>query len=65
MLPWPAVQERVARSKKAFQKPTKVGGKRKAPTGGAKGSGRSSKPKLRASGKLSDEHFQKDMAEKL
>ena len=30
-----------------------------------KGSGRSSKPKLEASGKLSDEQYQKDMADKL
>jgi hypothetical protein len=58
-LQWPAVQERAARSKKASQEPTKVGGKRKASAGGAKGLGRSSKPKLGASGKLSD------MAEKL
>jgi hypothetical protein len=43
-LQWPAVQERAARSKKASQVPTKVGGKRKASTGGAKGLGRSSKP---------------------
>jgi hypothetical protein len=64
MLQWPAVQERAARSKKASQEPTKVGGKRKASTGGAKGSGRSSKPKLGAGGKLFDEQFQKDMAEK-
>jgi hypothetical protein len=64
-LQWPAVQERIARSKKASQEPTKVGEKRKASTGGAKGSDRSSKPKLGASGKLSDEQFQKDMAEKL
>jgi hypothetical protein len=47
------------------QEPTKVGGKRKSSGSGAKGSGRSSKPKLGASGKLSDEQFQKDMAEKL
>jgi hypothetical protein len=59
------VQERAARSKKASQNSTKVGEKRKASTGGAKGSGRSSKPKLGASGKLFNERFQKDMAEKL
>jgi hypothetical protein len=65
-LQWPAVwQERAARSKKASQEPTKVGGKRKASGSGAKGSGGSSKPMLGASGKLSDEQFQKDMAEKL
>jgi hypothetical protein len=64
-LQWPVVQERIAKSKKSFQEPTKVGGKRKASSSGAKGSGRSSKPKLGASGKLSDEQFQKDMAEKL
>jgi hypothetical protein len=64
-LQWPAVQERTARSKKASQEPTKVGEKRKASGSGAKGSGRSSKPKLGASGKLSDEQFQKDIAEKL
>jgi hypothetical protein len=64
-LQWPAVQERTARSKKASQEPTKVGGKRKASGSGAKGSGRSSKPKLGASGKLSDDQYQKDMAEKL
>jgi hypothetical protein len=43
----------------------KVGGKRKASGSGAKGSGRSSKPKLGASGKLSDDQYQKDMAKKL
>jgi hypothetical protein len=65
-LQWPIVQERMARGKKASQEPIKVGGKRrKASTGGAKGSGRSSKPKLGASGKLSDEQYQKDMADKL
>jgi hypothetical protein len=41
------------------------GGKRKALSSGAKGSGRSSKPKLGASGKLSNEQYQKDMSEKL
>jgi hypothetical protein len=42
------------------------GGKRKAlGSAGAKGSGRSSKPKLGASGKMSDEQYQKDMEEKL
>jgi hypothetical protein len=64
-LQWSAVQERAARSKKASQEPTKVGGKRKASGSGAKGSGRSSKPNLGASGKLSNEQFQKDMAKKL
>jgi hypothetical protein len=59
------VQERIARSKKSSQEPTKVGGKRKASGSGAKGSGRSSKPKLGASGKLSDDQYQKDTAEKL
>jgi hypothetical protein len=59
---WPAVQERIARSRKPSQEPTKIGGKRKPASGsGAKGSGRSSKPKLGASGKLSDEQFQKDI----
>jgi hypothetical protein len=53
-LQWPAVQERIAKSKKSSQEPTKVGGKRKASGSGAGGSGRSSKPKLEASGKLSD-----------
>jgi hypothetical protein len=46
-LQWPAVQEHIARSKKASQEPTKVGRKRKASGSGAKGSGRSSKPKLK------------------
>lgn len=65
-LQWPVVQERIAKSKKSSQEPTKVGGKRKASgNAGASGSGRSSKPKLGASGKLSDDQFQKDMAEKL
>ena len=65
-LQWPMVQERIAKSKKSSQEPTKVGGKRKASgSAGAKGSGRSSKPKLGASGKMSDEQYQKDMAEKL
>jgi hypothetical protein len=65
-LQWPMVQERIAKSKKSSQEPTKVGGKRKASgNAGAKGSGRSSKPKFGASGKMSDEHYQKDMAEKL
>jgi hypothetical protein len=60
------VQERIAKSKKSSQEPTKVGGKRKASgNAGAKGSGRSSKPKLGASAKMSDEQYQKDMAEKL
>jgi hypothetical protein len=49
-LQWPVVQERIAKSKKSSQEPTKVGGKRKASgSAGAKGSGRSSKPKLGAS----------------
>jgi hypothetical protein len=65
-LQWPVVQERIAKRKKSPTEPAKVGGKRKASGGGASGSGRSaSKPKLGASGKLSDEQFQKDMAEKL
>jgi hypothetical protein len=64
-LQWPVVQERIAKSKKSSQEPTKVGGKRKASGIGASGSARSSKTKLGASGKLSDEQFQKDMAEKL
>jgi hypothetical protein len=65
-LQWPVVQERIAKSKKSSQEPTKVGGKRKASSSaGAKGSDRSSKPKLVASGKMSDEQYQKDMAEKL
>jgi hypothetical protein len=60
------VQERIAKNKKSFQETTKIGGRRKASgSAGAKGSGRSSKPKLRASGKMSDEQYQKDMAEKL
>jgi hypothetical protein len=63
---WPMVQERIAKSKKSSQEPTKVGGKRKASgSAGAKGSGRSSKPKLGASAKMSDVQYQKDMAEKL
>jgi hypothetical protein len=66
MLQWSMVQERIAKSKKSFQEPTKVGGKRKASgNAGAKGSGRSSKPKLGASAKMSGEQYQKDMAEKL
>jgi hypothetical protein len=65
-LQWPMVQERIAKSKKSSQEPTKVGGKRKASgSAGGKGSGRSSKPKLGASGKMSDEQYQKDMTEKL
>jgi hypothetical protein len=64
-LQWPVVQERIAKSKKSSQEPTKVGGKRKASGSGAKSSGRSSKPKLGASGKLSNDQYQKDMAEKL
>jgi hypothetical protein len=65
-LQWPVVQERIAKSKKSFQKPTKVRGKRKASgSAGAKGSGGSSKPKLGASAKMSDEQYHKDMAEKL
>jgi hypothetical protein len=65
-LQWPVVQERIAKSKKSSQEPTKVAGKRKVSgSAGAKGSGRSSKPKLGASGKMSDEQYQKDMAEKL
>jgi hypothetical protein len=64
-LQWPAVQERIARSKKSSRKLTKVGGKRKASGSGAKGPSRSSKPKLGASGKLSDDQYPKIMAEKL
>jgi hypothetical protein len=65
-LQWPMVQKRIAKSMKSSQEPTKVGGKRKASgNAGAKGSGRSSKPKLGASGKMSDEQYQKDMAKKL
>jgi hypothetical protein len=65
-LQWPMVPERIAKSKKSSQEPTKVGVKRKASgNAGAKGSGRSSKPKLRASAKTFDEQYQKDMAEKL
>jgi hypothetical protein len=63
--PWPNVQERIARSKKTPHEPTKVGGKRKASGCGAKGSGRSSKPKLGASGKSSDVQHQKDLVERL
>jgi hypothetical protein len=60
------VQERIVKSKKSSQEPTKVGGKRKASgSARAKGSGRFNKPKLGASGKMSDEQYQKDMAEKL
>jgi hypothetical protein len=55
-LQWPVVQECVA--KKSFQEPTKVGEKRKASgSAGVKGSGRSSKPKLGASAKMSDEQY--------
>jgi hypothetical protein len=65
-LRWPVVQERIAKRKKSPTEPAKVGGKRKASGGGASGLGRSSsKPKLGASGGLSDEQFKKDMAEKL
>jgi hypothetical protein len=65
-LQWPMAQERIAKSKKSSQEPTKVGGKIKASgSAEAKGSGRFSKPKLGASGKMSDEQYQKDMAEKL
>jgi hypothetical protein len=65
-LQWPLVQERIAKSKKSSQEPTKVGGKRKASgSAGAKGLGRSSKPKLGASAKMSDEQYQKDMGKKL
>jgi hypothetical protein len=65
-LQWPVVQERIAKSRKSSQEPTKVGGKRKASgSAGAKGLGRSSKPKLGASGKMSDEQYQKDIAKKL
>jgi hypothetical protein len=63
----PVVQERIAKSKKFSREPTKVGGKRKASgNAGAKGSDRSSKPKLLgSSGKMFVEQYQKDMAEKL
>jgi hypothetical protein len=65
-LQWPMVQEHIAKSKKSSQKPTKVGGKRKASgSAEAKGLGRSSKPKLGASGKMFDEQYQKDMAVRL
>jgi hypothetical protein len=65
-LQWPVVQERIAKNKNSSQEPTKVGGKRKASgSAEAKGSGCSSKPKLGVSGKISDEQYQKDMAEKL
>jgi hypothetical protein len=48
------------------QEPTKVGAKCKASgSAGAKGSGCYSKPKLGASGKMSDEQYQKNMTEKL
>jgi hypothetical protein len=58
-LQWPVVQERIAKSKKSSQKPTKVGGKRKTSgSAGAKGLGRSSKLKLGASTKMSDEQYQ-------
>jgi hypothetical protein len=60
------VQKRIAKSKKSSQEPTKVRRKRKAPSSaGAKGSGRSSKPKLGASAKMSDDQYQKDITEKL
>jgi hypothetical protein len=39
-LQWPAVQERIVKSKKSSQEPTKVGGKRKASGSEAEGSGR-------------------------
>jgi hypothetical protein len=65
-LQWPVVQERIAKIKKSSQEPTKVGEIRKASgNGGAKGLGRSSKPKLEASDKLFDEQYQTDMAKKL
>jgi hypothetical protein len=64
-LQWPNVQERIAISKKTPHEPTKVGGKLKASGSGAKGSARSSKPKLGASGKSSDVQHQKDLAERL
>jgi hypothetical protein len=57
-LQWPVVQKRIAKSKKSSQEPTKVGGKCKASgSAEAKGSGRSSKPKLGASAKMSDEQY--------
>jgi hypothetical protein len=59
-LQWPVVQNCIAKSKKSSQEPT-VAGKRKASgSGGAKG-----KPKLGASAKVSNEQYQKHMAEKL
>jgi hypothetical protein len=64
ILQWPPVQERNTRSKKASQEPTKIGGKRKASTSGAKSLGCSSQPKLGASGKLFDEQDQKHIVEK-
>jgi hypothetical protein len=57
-LQWPVVQERIAKSRKFSQEPIKVGGKCKASgSAGAKGLGRSSKPKLGASGKMFDEQY--------
>jgi hypothetical protein len=57
-LQWPVVQERIVKSRKSSQEPTKVGGKCKASgSAEAKGSGRSSKPKLGANGKMSDEQY--------
>jgi hypothetical protein len=64
-LQWPNVQERIARSKKTLHEPTKVEGKRKAAGSGAKGSFRSSEPKLGASSKSSDVQHLKDLAERL
>jgi hypothetical protein len=53
LLQWQVVQERIAKSKKSSQEPTKVGGKRKASSSaGANGSGRSSKPRLGAMGNI-------------
>jgi hypothetical protein len=67
-LQWPVVQERIAKRKKSPAEPAKVGGKRKASGSGAGGSGSgcsSSKPKLGASGSISDEQLKKDMEQKL
>jgi hypothetical protein len=43
-LQWPVMQKRLAKSKKSFQEPTKVGWKYEASGQKASGSGRSSKP---------------------
>jgi hypothetical protein len=59
---WPAVQERIAKNKKAPGEVNKVTEKRKSSGGG---SSKSSKARLSASAGLSDEQHKKDMAEKL